>query len=85
MRAIAIVAQNPSRGPTLGDQPDLKIPKLRGFGEIGRADERAVDDHALRMEAGTRPVTLIEAAGGLWSPRFTKSDFLGAALAHLLS
>src|SRR6266851_3678426 len=47
------------------DHSNLYVPKLRGFGEIGRTDERllAVDDHALRMEAGARSIALVEATG----------------------
>src|ERR1700687_1317997 len=45
------------------DQPDLNISKLRRLSEIGRTDERllAVDDDALRMEAGARRVALVQA------------------------
>jgi hypothetical protein len=55
-----------------GDYPDIDIPKLRGFGEIGRADKRllTVDNHAFRIGAGNRTAEGVGCISIPWTARF---------------
>jgi hypothetical protein len=63
-----------SRRRRVYDNADLVISKLRCFGEVRRSDigSLAIDDDALRVQAGVRSVDLAEAAlivEGLRCPR----------------